>query len=76
MKEEKEIREEIQKLVLARIKASSNDLRISVGSKDYTREEMLKFVQADNEIGREIMDIQMEYLRDVAQGAMYQTTNE
>jgi len=32
---------------------------------------MLKNVEEENEIGREIVDIQIEYLRDMADGAIY-----
>ncbi|KKR86611.1 MAG: hypothetical protein UU34_C0012G0009 [Candidatus Curtissbacteria bacterium GW2011_GWA1_41_11] len=67
-----DIQEDIKKLVLARIQATSDDLRIAIGSTEYTKEEMIKSVEKGDEVGKEIIDIQMEYLRDMAQGAAYQ----
>lgn len=64
--EDKEIQEEIKKLVIARIKASSDDLRISIGSTGYTKGQMLKSVEKGDKIGQEIIEIQMGYLRDMA----------
>ena len=69
---DKELREDIKKLVIERIKASSNDLGVVIGSIEYSKEEMLKSVEEENEIGKEIIAIQMEYLRDMASGAIYQ----
>lgn len=71
-----EIDEDIKNLVLARIMASSDDLRIAIGSVEFTKSEIIKSVKSQNKIGKEIMEIQMEYLRDMANGAIYQTSNE
>ncbi|MBI2074366.1 MAG: hypothetical protein HYT83_00840 [Candidatus Levybacteria bacterium] len=69
------IQEDIKKLVLARIMAASDDLRIAIGSTEYTKTEMIENVKAGNEVGKEIMEIQMEYLRDMASGAIYQSSS-
>lgn len=69
---DKELQEDIKKLVLARIKAASDDLSISIGSTEYTKGEILKSVEKGDEIGKEIIEIQMEYLRDMAAGTIYQ----
>lgn len=72
-KREKEIQKDIRELVLARIRAASGDLRVSIGSiaKGYSKKELIESVEAGNDIGMEIVDIQMEYLRDIAQGKIY-----
>lgn len=62
---------EMQKLVLARLRASSDELTVSIGNTEYTKKEMLESVEEINDIGKEIIEIQMEYLRDMAQGAIY-----
>lgn len=69
---DKETQEDIRKLVIARIKASSDDLAVSIGLKEHTKEQMLKSVETGDELGQEIIEIQMEYLRDMAEGAIYQ----
>lgn len=68
------IREDIKKLVLARIMAASDDLRVSIGSTEYTKIEMIENVKEENEVGKEIIKIQMEFLRDMAKGAIYKTS--
>jgi hypothetical protein len=72
-KKEKEIQKDIRKLVLARIRAASGDLRVSIGgvAKGYSKEELVRSVEKNDEIGKEITDIQMEYLKDMAQGKIY-----
>lgn len=69
---DRETQEDIKKLVIARIKAASDDLNVSIGSTEYTKEEMLKSIEKGNALGQEIMEIQMEYLRDMAEGKIYQ----
>ena len=71
-----EIDEDIKNLVLARIMASSDDLGVAIGSVEFTKNEIINSVKSQNKIGKEIMEIQMEYLRDMANGAIYQTSNE
>lgn len=70
--QEKKVQEDIKKLVIARIKAASDDLRIAIGPTDYTKEQLLESVEKGNELGREITQIQLEYLRDLAEGKIYQ----
>lgn len=63
---------EMQKLVLARLNASSDDLTISVGSHEYNKKEMIQSVRDIDDLGKEIIEAQMEYLRDMATGAIYE----
>lgn len=67
-----ETEEDIKKLVIARIKAASDDLNIAIGFKDYSKEDMINSVEKGDKLGKEIVDIQMEYLRDMATGKIYQ----
>lgn len=68
----KEIAEDVRRLVIARVKAASDNLRISIGSSEYTKNDLLKALETDNELSREIIDVQLKYLRDMAEGAIYQ----
>ncbi len=55
---------EVRKLVVARLSVLSSDTYISIGSEgSFSRDEMIQRVEANDEIGREIADIQMEWLR-------------
>ena len=73
MKKNQQIQGEMRVLVMARLKAASDDLRISIGSADYSKEELLKNVEAGSKLGQEIIKTQIEYLRDMAGGAVYQS---
>ena len=70
-----EVRADLKKLVLARIKTASEDLGIAIGSTELSKEEMLEKVNKEDKMGQEIMNIHLEYLRDMASGAIYQSSN-
>ena len=71
-KDEK-LQEYIKELVIARINALSKDLEISVGVENVTREQILKSVKEGNELGQEIIEMQLKFLRDIASGKIYQS---
>ena len=68
---EPELLEEMKKIAFARVKAASDDLVISIGSKQYSKEEILQSISAGGEVGLEIIDMQIEFLRDMASGEFY-----
>jgi len=72
--EDKETMEEARKLVIERIKAASDDLKICIGSKntEYSKQEILETLKEDSELSKEIIDVQLKYLRDMASGTIYQ----
>ena len=56
--------EEVRKLVVARLAVLSSDTSVSIGSDgSFSRDELIQRVEADDEIGREIVDIQLVWLR-------------
>lgn len=60
--------EEIRKLVTARLSVLSADTMISVGSEgSFSRDEIIKSVEAGDEIGNKIAQIEMEWLRSFKQ---------
>lgn len=67
-----EVKNDIKKLVLERIKAASDELEISIGTTSYSKKQILESVEKEDDVGKEIIDIQIEYLRDMAKGAFYQ----
>jgi len=70
-KRKEQINREARDLVIERIRASSDNLRISIGSTEYSKQEILKSIKEDTNLGKEIIDAQLEYLRSVASGAIY-----
>lgn len=63
--------EDIRQLVIARVRATPKDVMVSIGSQDYTKDQLIENVESNSEVGREIIEIQMQYLRDLASGAIY-----
>ncbi|MDO8611162.1 MAG: hypothetical protein Q7R95_11605 [bacterium] len=72
--EEKNIQEDIKILSIARISAFSDDLGIIIGNKKYTKKEILESIKNGDETGQEVIDTQIEYLRDMASGAIYENS--
>lgn len=70
-----EVRTDLKNLVLARIKTASEDLGVAIGSTELSKQEMLEKVNKEDKMGQEIMNIHLEYLRDMASGAIYQSSN-
>ncbi|PIU03883.1 hypothetical protein COT44_01200 [Candidatus Shapirobacteria bacterium CG08_land_8_20_14_0_20_39_18] len=70
---DKKVQEDIRKLVVARIRTFSEDFRVSIGgvAKGYSKEELVRSVEKNDKIGKEVTAIQMEYLKDMAQGKIY-----
>ena len=56
--------EEVRKLVVARLSVLSPDMYVAIGSDgSFSRDELIQRVEANDEIGKEIADIQLEWLR-------------
>ena len=70
--ENNDLQKYIKELVVARINALSDELEISVGGENITKEEILKSVAEGNELGQEVIEMQLKFLRDMAEGKLYQ----
>ncbi|MDO8537589.1 MAG: hypothetical protein Q7S21_01770 [archaeon] len=56
--------EEIKKIVLVRLEAMSENIKINLGSKGELRKaDLINHVKKGDEIGKLIIDVQMKYLR-------------
>ncbi len=63
--------EEVRKLIVARLSVLSPDTYIAIGSDgSFSRDDLIRRVEAGDDIGREIEDMQMEWLRSLKQRAM------
>jgi hypothetical protein len=68
---DKKIRAQVQKLVIARLSAIPRDLEIAVGDKQYSIEDLQKFVEENNKVGIQLMEDQLKYLRNISSGEIY-----
>jgi len=62
---------DLKKLAKARIKAMSEEIGIIVGENKLTKEEILKNIESETETGKKIAEDQLEFLRDLAKGKIY-----
>ena len=64
---------EMRELVIARLKTLPSDRKLSVGSAgDFTRDELIEHVEKKDELGKKIIEVQMEYLRMLKEGFFYE----
>lgn len=71
--EEKEINSDIKELVKMRLSTIPKGLSVSVGSQgNFKVEDLIKHIEDEDEIGKSIMEIDMEFLRDLKNGKLYE----
>ncbi|HUY70098.1 MAG TPA: hypothetical protein VMV00_00840 [Candidatus Baltobacteraceae bacterium] len=64
-----EIKKEI---VIARLRVMASNRRIAVGDRgSFSRDQLIKEVEADTDIGKMMVEIQMAFLKAVKDGKMY-----
>ncbi|MBI2595616.1 hypothetical protein HYW46_02675 [Candidatus Daviesbacteria bacterium] len=64
--------EELKKLVIERLKTSSDELNVVIGNTgDFTRDELIENVEAGNKIGKEIVESELEFLKAMIEGKIY-----
>lgn len=58
--------EEIKQLVIERLRRIPVGKKISIGADgDFTRDELIKFVETNDTVGDKIIKMQLEYLRSL-----------
>jgi len=65
----------LKELVVARLEVLPSDVRISIGSLgNFTRDELIIHVKKNDEIGRKITEVELEYLKLLKEGIFYAKT--
>lgn len=64
-------KEELKKIALARAQVMPKDLNVSVGSENMNKNELIKHIKEGDRIGESLMLVELEFLRDLASGAIY-----
>ena len=66
------ISKEVKDLVLARLDVMPGTMKVSIGSYGaYSKEDLKRHVEKEDEIGRIVIDVQMSFLRKIKEGALY-----
>jgi len=66
-----ELKKQFKKLVLERISVMPDTLCMAVGSTELTKKQLTQHVKDEDEIGKQVMEIELSFLRDLASGAIY-----
>jgi hypothetical protein len=63
----------VKELVIARLKSLPEDMGISVGSEgNFKKDELIMSVQNGGEIGQKIVEVEMDFLRSLKNGILYE----
>lgn len=72
-----ERQKEIMQIVKARLETMPQEAILSIGSYgEFNRDQLIKEVEQNTEIGRKIIDIQMQYLQMLKEGIFYEKTGD
>ena len=66
-----DLKEQLKQITIARIRTVSSDTKISLGSEDYSVEELVNHVEEGDQIGKDMVQMNWQYLKDLAAGALY-----
>lgn len=70
-----EKKKEIIQIVKARLAVMPKDAVLSIGSYgEYNRDQLIREVEQDTEVGKKVVDIQMQYLQMLKEGVFYDHT--
>lgn len=65
----KEVSEKLKETVIMRIEAIPSNLKLSIGGgESMSKEEMIKHIQKEDEVGRQIVMSHLSFLKAVANG--------
>lgn len=65
------ISQDIKELVIIRLETLPSDKRISIGSfGEFSKEELVEHVKKDDEIGKKLVEVELEFLRALKEGIL------
>lgn len=64
-------KEQLKAIVLERANTMPETLRIAIGSEEFQKKDLIKHINDEDEIGRQMMTIELEFLRALTSGAVY-----
>jgi len=66
-----EFREQLKAIVLERANAMPETLRIAIGSKEFNKVDLMKHIQDEDEIGKQMMAMELGFLQALTSGSIY-----
>jgi hypothetical protein len=75
MPHETEIQEKIKELVIARLRSTPPNMGVLIGSGEketYTPEELIGQIQQGTQLGKDYLELEIDFLRTLKEGALYE----
>lgn len=69
--EDPEAVKELKQLVLARIQVMPDTLNMAIGSEALSKKDLINHVKKQDDLGKQIMEMELEFIQDLASGAIY-----
>lgn len=66
-----EEKQQLKEIVLARINVMPDTLNIAIGGTNVSKHELAAHVEQEDNVGKQMMEMELEFLRDMASGAIY-----
>ena len=73
---ESEFEKQLQELVIARLSAIPKNLQMAVGANQYNIEDLIKSVQQNDSVGKQLIAMQIQYLKDLSSGEVYKELDD
>ena len=70
-----ELLEQLKNLTIERLNAMPKNTSVVIGAHQHSIGELVEHVVKADELGRQIMNIQLEFLQDLATGEIYKDDN-
>jgi len=65
-------KQHLKKIALARTQVMPDDVNVFIGGTGLTREELTKHINREDKIGKQLMMLELNFLRDLASSTIYQ----
>ncbi len=66
------ITKQIKDLVIARLEIMPSNMKVSIGSYGaFSKNDLKKHVEEEDEIGKKVIEVQMAFLRAIKEGKLY-----
>lgn len=71
------VRDNERDLVLARLDVMPQNFKLSIGDMGvFNKEELKEHVQKEDEVGKQVIDMQMKFIRDLTSGRIMETLTQ
>ncbi len=66
-----ELKEQLKALVLERVSVMPDTLCVAVGGIEFKKQDLVFHIKEEDEIGKQMIEMELSFLRDLASGAVY-----